>query len=95
MIPADLKNPMGLICTHCERGDKPILLVAYTASDGVFQFLCGEDGHGVDDADPIHLHHVVSDDPSVACLLGIERTFEAERASINHPWTMNYDPDLD
>lgn len=28
-----MKNPIALICTHCESGERPILFVAFTPSD--------------------------------------------------------------
>lgn len=88
-------SKMALICCHCEKRGRPILLVAFTADDGIYQFLCGEDGHDVDDADPIHQSHVVVDDPTIAPLLLIDKTFEAERDSVTSPWRINFSPELD
>ncbi|WP_284166172.1 hypothetical protein [Frigidibacter sp. SD6-1] len=86
---------MALICKHCEKRERPILFVAYTPSDGIYQFLCGEDGHEVDDADPIHIDHVAQDDPSVVELFKHDVLFEAERESEQHPWRLDFNPDLD
>jgi hypothetical protein len=87
-------DKMALICKHCEKGERPILYVAHTACDGVFQFLCGEDGHDVDDADPIHISHVIQDDPTVLKLLSIRESFEADRETKKSEWDINYNTDL-
>ena len=82
---------MGLICKHCECSQRPILLVVYTSSDGTYQFLCGEDDHlSEDDADPIHVSHVVHDDPTVRKLLEISQDFMAERETHDSEWVITF-----
>ena len=89
-MDTEMNENLSIICTHCEKRERPILLVDYSPKLKSYQFMCGESGHGVDDADPIHLHHVLEDDETIRELLTIERAFEAERASVNDPWRITF-----
>ena len=81
---------MSIICTHCEKRDRPILIVDYCSKRKSYQFMCGESGHTIDDADPIHAFHVLQDDETIKELMTIKRSFEAERISVNDPWRITF-----
>ncbi len=84
------ERPTAMICRHCEVDKEPINLVVYSKSRHEFQFMCGQDGHTIDDADPIHVDHVFEDDRSLIPLAYISTDFEAERGDKEGLWAIRF-----
>lgn len=86
----ELARPTALICTHCQTGESFVSLVVYSAERHEFQFMCGADGHGFNDADPIHADHVFNDDPTLVPLAYIRTSFIAERTKKGNAWHIEF-----
>ena len=56
--------------------------------------MCGEDGHTVNDAGPIHVDHVFEDDHSLVPLAFIFTNFEAERGGEDGLWSIRFVSDV-
>jgi hypothetical protein len=67
------------------RGEKPILLVAHDADDGMWQFLTGEPVE-MADAMLVSLREVYRIDPTIGELADLPPGWTAERAAIGQPW---------
>ena len=80
------KDKIVIACKHCHDQGQPVLVAMYTVSDQCYQFFCGRDDHDVDDADPIHFHHLLKNDLSLQKLIELEHEFVAERDSSSDAW---------
>ena len=81
----DPPNTAALICTHVLNGD-PILYVSHDADDGMWQFLCGRNGHSTQEARLVSLAKVVDIDPQIGALASMPLGCAAERNDADSPW---------
>jgi hypothetical protein len=56
--------------------------------DGDIQFLCGETGHGVDDAQVVGLAHLLEHIGSMTDIPVVEPGFVAQRCRPGAPWSI-------
>ena len=68
------------------RGERPARLVAHTP-DGLWLVSDGVDKPHVDDAQLVHLQHLVSRDPTLRDLAELPPGFQAVREQPGDPWT--------
>ena len=73
-------------CGHVLAG-APVLLFVHN-TDGDLQFQCGASGHGRDDINWLHAHHVLDLHPDLASLPCVDFGFEAERVAVDEPWAI-------
>ena len=72
-------------CSHVAHEGRPILYVTRD-SDGDWQFLCGETGHGVNQGHLAHLGHLLGLDPTIRELADLELGWKAERSVGGGAW---------
>lgn len=75
-----------MACTHVLDEHLPILYVAHDEDDGMWQFLCGADGHESEHAKIVSLGEVSAIDPSVNDLHDMPLAMAATRKSVNDRW---------
>jgi len=61
----DPPNTACISCVHITKQGRDILFVSHDADDGVWQFLCGEEGHEVADSTVVGLGTICRIDPSL------------------------------
>ena len=83
---SDPENAACMTCCHVLDDRAPILYVSHDTDDGMWQFLCGADGHGSEHAKIITLLQAVELDPSVNALYEMPLGVCAERQTVNAEW---------
>jgi len=66
----------------------PVLLFVHD-EDGDIQFMCGESGHGVNDASVVGLTHLLEQIRSMADIPVVEPGYAAERSEPGAPWSIS------
>ena len=82
---SDPKNTACMVCSHVLDKKFPILHVTHD-EDGMWQFLCGAEGHTTEDAKIIGLGEAVALDQNINDLYEMPLGVGAERKSINDKW---------
>ncbi|MCA9001985.1 MAG: hypothetical protein KDB61_08685 [Planctomycetes bacterium] len=80
------KTQACITCCHVTDSKAPILHVTHDAHDGGWQFLCGADGHGENDARVLSMLEIVTLDPSVNALHEMPAGVGAEREAVGAEW---------
>jgi hypothetical protein len=76
-----------IACSHVLSG-APVLLFVHD-EDGDIQFMCGESGHGVNDASVVSLTHLPEQIRSMADIPVVEPGYAAERSEPGAPWSIS------
>jgi hypothetical protein len=76
-----------IVCSHILSG-APVLVFVHD-EDGDIQFMCGESGHGVDDAQVVGLTHLLEHIRSMSDIPVVEPGYTAERSGPGAPWSIS------
>ncbi len=82
---SDPENTSCIVCEHVLAKERPILHVTHD-DDGMWQFLCGAEGHSPENAKVIGLGQAVELDQSINDLYEMPLGVGAERESLNDTW---------
>ena len=83
---SDSRDTACLVCGHVLQENAPVLYVTHDQEDGLWQFLCGAEDHGSDQARIISLGQAVDLDPSLNELHAMPLGFGATRDSRKAKW---------
>lgn len=74
------------VCLHAFDASRPVLLVS--RPDGDWCFLCGDlHDNTAESVRVVGMSHLVERDPSLVAVLDLLPEWEAERESVEGPWT--------
>ena len=75
-----------MTCKHVLDGSASILYVTHDEDDGMWQFLCGADGHTEEDAKIISMKEATEIDESINALHEMPLGVGATRESVGAEW---------
>ena len=81
------EHKAAIACSHVLSG-APVLVFVHD-EDGDIQFMCGESGHGVDDAQVVGLTHLLEHIRSMPDIPVVEPGYAAERSAPGAPWSIS------
>lgn len=84
----DAPNTASIICSHVLEDHATILYVSHDGDDGMWQFLCGKEGHEESEARIVSLYSVFMLDHTVASLSEMPCGYFAERESNDSKWVI-------
>lgn len=73
------------VCSHVFENSRPVLLVCHDGDD--WQFLCGGEHPAEDIPMVIGINHLFDRDPTLLDVMDLANNCEAERSSVDMPWT--------
>lgn len=82
----DAENTACIMCSHVLENDRPILLVTHDMDDGMWQFLCGANGHDSRDIRIVSLLDATNIDAHIDELCEMPIGTGATRESIDDDW---------
>jgi hypothetical protein len=81
------ENRATIVCSHVLDG-APVLVFVHDEDEDI-QLMCGESGHGVDDACVVELSHLLEHIRSMPDIPVVEPGFMAERSEPGAPWSIH------
>ena len=81
------EHKASIACSHVLSG-APVLIFVHD-EDGDLHFMCGENGHGVDDLHVVGLVHLSEQIRSIADIPVVKSGQAAERSEPGLPWTIS------
>ncbi len=83
---SDTENTACMVCSHVLENKAPILHVTHDEDDGMWQFLCGAEGHDSTQAKIIALIEAVNIDPTINELHEMPLGVGATRQTQGEEW---------
>ncbi len=80
------ENTACITCDHVVNRQRPILYASHESEDGMWQFLCGQEGHTEANAKVISLKQATIIDPTINDLYEMPFGVGAERRTKESKW---------